>query len=256
MPVRASGRTRLLSGPSVPSEPRGSTVLFQDGFTSAFTSWASCQWKAGAAPIRNDNCLSYNGTSEYSATVVDGGPGHPDVARFELRDGDSPFLGTERTEIGEPRGSTEVTTGDERWIGWDMKFDSTWPVPVASSGWCVPWQWHHNSSSGSPPFLFDIDTDDVIYLANNDASGYQRTALAPVTRNVWQRWVVHVLFHEDNTIGYAEVWLDGVKVLPKEFRRTMVVGDTGNYHKVGIYRDPVNSATAISYYDNIIITAP
>src|SRR5690606_22339915 len=137
---------------------------------------------------RNDDCQSYDGTSDYSATVVADGAHHPHASRFELRDGDSPFLGTERTEIGELAGVADVTEGDERWVGWDMKFDPTFPTPAPESGWTLVWQWHHDSSEGSPPLCLDIDTDDVIYLANNDPSGYQRTAMTPVVRGRWQRW--------------------------------------------------------------------
>jgi hypothetical protein len=252
--VRVVSRSRVLSGNPV-TEPRGNTVLFQDDFASgAFTNWGSCQWKAGAAAVRNDDCSTYNGTSEYSATVASDGGAHPHAARFEVRDGDSPFLGTERSEIGEPHGAASVVPGDTRWVGWDMKFDSTWPVPVASSGWCAIWQWHPNSSTGSPPICLDIDGDDVIYLANDDGSGYQRTAVQSVQRNVWQRWVIKTYF-TDQTTGYASVWVDGVNVLPQHSRRTLVVGDTGAYFKAGVYRDPVNTATAIRWLDNIIITA-
>lgn len=256
MAVRV-GRARFLPGPAAPVEPAGSTIVFQDTFASgAFTNWASCQWKAGAAAARNDDCLSYNGTSQYSATVTSDGAGHPHAARFELRDGDVPFSTTERTEIGEPRGSTTVTTGDHRWIGWDMKFDATFPVPHPSSGWCSVWQWHPNDAAASSPFFLDVDTDDIIYLANNDASGFQRTPVCSVPRGVWQRWVIEVLFHEDNAVGFASLWIDGVNVLPHHARRTMIVGDTGNYFKVGLYRDPVNTATAIRWLDNLIMTAP
>lgn len=239
-----------------PAEPSGSTVVFQDSFASgAFTNWGLCQWNAGGS-IRNDNCQTYNGTSDYSATVVSDGA-RPHVARFELRDGDIPFSGTERAEIAEPgAGITDVVAGDERWIAWDMKFDASFPTPVASSGWCVVWQWHGAAAGSSPPLCLDVDTDDVIYLANNDATGFQRTALTSVTRGAWQRWVVHTVFSDNVAVGYAEVWIDGSSVLSKEFRRTMVVADSGNYLKCGIYRDPVNSATAVLSYDNVLITSP
>lgn len=253
--MRVVSRSRVLSGNPV-TEPRGGTVLFQDDFSSgAFTNWGSCQWKAGAAAIRNDDCSTYNGTSEYSAAVASDGGLHTQAARFELRDGDSPFLGTERTEIAEPHGAATVVPGDIRWVGWDMKFDASWPVPASTSAWCVVWQWHPNSDTGSPPICLDIDTDDVIYLANNDGSGYQRTAVQSVQRNVWQRWVIKIFF-ADQTTGYASVWIDGVNVLPQHSRRTLIVGDTGAYFKAGVYRDPVNTATAIRWLDNVIITAP
>lgn len=246
-------RRAALAAAGNPKEPRGRTLIFFDGFAAgSYTpKWSSCQWKD-----RNDDCSTYDGESDYPATVVADGPHHPHASRFELRDGDSPFLGTERTEIGEPTGVADVVEGDERWVAWDMKFDSTFPAPHASSGWTVPWQWHHNSSEGSPPLCLDIDTDETIYVANNDVSGYQRTAISTVVRNRWQRWVLHIMFSADEEIGFVEGWIDGELVFPKEFRKTMIPLDTGNYFKMGIYRDPVNTATAIVYHDNLIITAP
>lgn len=243
-------RRNLLGAAGRVKEPRGNTLIFAEGFESgAFTNWNSCQWTG-----RNDDCQTYNGTSDYSAAVVNDGPGHPHAARFELRDGDSPFGGTERTEI-----SCDVTAepGDERWMAWDMKFDASFPTPVSGSGWTVPWQWHQSSDSvGSPALCLDIDSDDTIYVANNDASGYLHTAISPVVRGVWQRWVLHAVFSDNAAVGFVEGWIDGALVFPKEFRKTLITGDTFCYFKNGLYRDPVNTATAILYHDNIIMTAP
>lgn len=243
-------RRPLLGAAGYPKEPRGNTLIFAEGFESgAFTNWGSCQWTG-----RNDDCQTYNGTSDYSATVVDDGPGHPDAARFELHDGDSPFLGTERTEIA---GVVTIAPGDERWIAWDMKFDSTFPVPDPDSDWTIFWQWHQSSDTvGSPALCLDIDATDTVMVANNDASGYLRTPITTVTRDQWQRWVLHVVFSDDEEVGFVEGWIDGELAFPKEFRRTMVVDDTSCYFKTGIYRDPVNTLTAILYHDNILITAP
>lgn len=250
-------RSRFL--PPVPAEPQGGTLVFQDGFAAGnFAKWNSLQWSTSGT-VRNTAGTAYSGTGEYPAQVV-AIDGRTDVARFELRDGDSPFGGTERSEIGEPftitPGDVECHPGDERWIGWDMKFHSTYPTPDAASGWNLVWQWHNGSADGSPAFVLDMDTDDIIYLANNDASGYQRTAVQAMVRDTWQRWVVHVKFSDNPAIGYADVWVDGVLKINHEMRRTMVVGDDLCYFKCGTYRDPVNSVTAISYYDNLKITAP
>lgn len=250
-------RPRLL--PAAPTEARGTTTVFSDGFAAGnFNKWNSLQWSTSGV-VRNTTGSAYSGTGEYSCQVV-AIDGRTDVARFELRDGDSPFLGTERTEIGEPftttPGDVQAPAGSERWIAWDMKFASDYPVPAGSSNWNLIWQWHNDSSSGSPAFVLDIDTDDVIYLANNDASGYQRTAVQSVVRNTWQRWVIHVIFSDSLAVGRGSVWVDGVLKINDEARKTLVTGDTTCYFKCGTYRDPVNTATAISYYDNILITSP
>lgn len=239
------------------TEPHGGTSVFSDSFaTGNFSKWNSLQWKTSGV-VRNTSGSAYSGTGEYSCQVVTI-DGRADVARFELRDGDEPFLGTERTEIGEPIATptAEIVPGNERWIGWDWKFDSTYPVPHASSGWCVVWQWHPNDGTASPAICLDIDTDDVIYLAYNNPEHYKRTAVQSVVRNTWQRWVLHVLFSDDPAVGYVDIWVDGVKKIDHELRATMIPGDTGSYFKIGNYRDPVNTATAILYLDNLAITGP
>lgn len=259
MPVRIPRPRFVRAAPAGPAEPQGSTPFFSDSFsTGNFSKWNSLQWNAGGT-IRNGAGTAYSGTGEYPCQVV-AIDGRTSVARFELRDGDIPFSDTERTEIGEPFTSTladvEVHQGDERWFGWDMKFHSTWPVPHASSIWFVVWQWHISTAVGASAVCLDIDSDDVIYFANNNETGYQRTAVQSVVRDQWQRWVCHIKFSDNPAVGYVEVWVDGVAKIPKEFRRTMAVGDTSSYHKLGVYRDAVNTATAIVYFDNLSYTAP
>lgn len=235
---------------------RGGAVLFEDSFAAGnFFKWGQLQWSTSGV-VRNGNGADYSGTGEYPCQVVNAGAGHETAARFEIRDGDMPFGGTERTEIAEPgpdQANLYPTEGTEFWIEFDLKFDSAWPVPVATSGWCVIWQWHDLTIGGSPPLCLDIDSDDVIYLANNDASGYQRTAVQAVQRNVWQHWKIHAKFSSNPAIGFAEVIVDDVVKVAQESRRTIIPGDTGNYFKMGIYRDPDNTATGILYYDNFVI---
>jgi hypothetical protein len=210
-----------------------------------------CQWNAGGS-IRNDNCETYSGTGEYSASVVNESAEHPQSARFELRNGDIPFGSTERAEIARPDGSGYVVEGDERWISFDLKFDSRWPVPDASSDWTIFFQWHGSGSGSSPPVCFNIDTNDVIYLENPNDSVV--TAVGPVVRNQWQRWLVHIKFSDNAAIGYVDVTIDGAPKVSHYSMKTMVPGEPSNYFKMGIYRDPVNTSTAILYYDNFSIS--
>jgi hypothetical protein len=257
----SSTSTTALATPSASARPTLSTptsspttsIIANSFETGNFKGWNSCQWNAGGS-IRNDNCQTYSGTGEYPATVVNESAEHPQSARFELRNGDIPFGGTERAEIAKPGGSvSSVVEGDERWISFDLKFDSRWPVPHVDSGWFIFFQWHGSGSTSSPPLALDIDTNDVIYLANNDSTGLQRTAVQSVVRNRWQRWVIHAKDSDDDAVGFAEVTIDGAPVLPRTRMATMIPGESSNYLKMGIYRDPVNTTTAILDYDNFSI---
>jgi len=244
----------IVVGPP-PSGPQvGSTLLFADTFASgAFTAWHSCQWNAGGS-IRNDNCQTYNGTSDYSATVANGGTGHEQAARFELRDGDIPFSTTERAEIADG-GNLTFGAGDERWFEWDMMFDAGFPSPHASSDWCIFWQIHSESQVASPPINLNILPNDQIWLSSDVSTDDQ--LIQTVVRGTWQHWILHVIHADSSAVGRGEVWIDGVQKVPWHNRRTMIVGETANnYHKMGIYRDPVNTATQILWYDNFKVWAP
>jgi Polysaccharide lyase len=246
----SASATPTLSSPT--SRPVASMIT--NSFeTGNFKGWNLCQWNAGGS-IRNDNCQTYSGTGEYPATVVNESAEHPQSARFELRNGDIPFGSTERAEIARPGGSgdSDVVEGDERWISFDLKFDSRWPVPDAGSDWTIFFQWHGSGSGSSPPVCFNIDTDDVIYLENPNESVV--TPVGPVVRNQWQRWLVHIKFSDNAAIGYVDVTVDGARKVSHYSMKTMVPGEPSNYFKMGVYRDPVNTSTAILYYDNFSIS--
>jgi hypothetical protein len=229
-------------------------MMFTETFASgAFTSWNSCQWTG-----RNDGCQTYNGSADYSATVV-AVDGRPHVARFEVRDGDiPPFGGGERAEIAAPGpdGGASLLTrpGDERWFAFDMKLDSTFPT---LSGWGgLVWQMHSNAAGKSPPLCLNIDASGNLALANNDSSGYLWTDLGPAVKGSWRRYVIHAKFSDDEAVGFREMWIDGARVVDLTFCRTMIPGDAHNYMKLGHYRDDTSTSTAIVYYDNIAITGP
>lgn len=232
-------------------EPAASANIFSTSFAIGdFVEFNSCQWVG-----RNDNCQTYDGTSDYSATVtaIDG---RPDVARFELRDGDvPPFGGGERTEVAAPGtggGADDASyEGDEWWIGFDMKLDAAFPDPAGWGG--VLWQMHPESSTASPPLVLDIDPSGHLGIANHDPSGAQRTDLGPADKGTWHRYLIHAKFSPDEAVGFRQMWIDGVQVEPRTACKTMIPGDTYNYMKLGYYRDNPSTDTAILYFDNVRI---
>ncbi len=103
--------------------------------------------------------------------------------------------------------------------------------------------------TSSPPLCLDIATDDVVYLANNNSVGYQRTPVVQVPRDGWHRWEVHAKF--STIAGFAEVSIDGNVVLPVHTRRTMVAGEPDNYFKCGLYESSAETATRVVWHDNL-----
>lgn len=246
-------RAALLAaaGGGLDTEPAGPNPVFRTSFEPGnFTEFQSCQWLN-----RNDGCQSYDGSSDYSATVVELGD-RPDVARFEVRNGDiPPFGGGERAEIADPSG-TLINVGDEIWYGLDVMFPADFPTPASGSGWHIIFQWHSSTQGvGGPPLTLDVANDGRLYLANeNEAPAWQWTEIGPIVRGEWVRYVIHVMASPDPAVGFGEVWQDGELVLPRHSRRTMM--DTAHHYlKMGVYRDPANTATSVVYFDNFRVSA-
>lgn len=243
-----SRRAALLSSVGH-AEPAGSTVLIDTSFAGGnFTAWQSCQWLD-----RNDDCQTYDGVADYSATVVSA-DGRPHVGRFEVRDGDiPPFGGGERSEVAEWP-SAEVLVGDEVWLALDVKF----PVdfPATASHWFIITQLHPSSDIG-PTVTLSVFPDDKIYLTNNAAEApapeLDETEIGDIVRGKWVRYLVHFKAATSSATGWGEVYQDGVLVLPSHPRATMADG-TDHYLKFGIYRNPVHTATNVVYLDNIKVS--
>jgi polysaccharide lyase-like protein len=232
-------------------EPQGGTLIFQSSFEDHFWQWDSCQWKD-----RNDNCQSYTGGDYSGAVVALDGRAH--VARWEVRNGDiPPFGGGERAEAGE-LAAADVSEGDERWYGLDVKFPSDFPDPLTStaSGWFIVLQYHPVVEGSSPSVALELDTDGSLYIVNNNsAPNFQREEIGPIVRGKWVRYVLHVMFSTSDSTGFVEVWQDGVLAVPETSFHTLF-GAGAHYLKLGIYRSASNTTTAVVYHDNLLITAP
>jgi polysaccharide lyase-like protein len=239
-------RRSMLQSTAGHAEPAGPTVLIDTSFAGGnFTAWQSCQWLG-----RNDDCQTYNGVADYSATVVSL-DGRPHVGRFEVRNGDiPPFGGGERSEVAEWP-SAEVLVGDEVWVALDIKFPTDFPATV--SNWFILTQLH-SSSDISPTVTLSVFPDDKIYLTNNAVeSELDETEIGPIVRGKWVRYLLHFKAATSSATGWGEVYQDGVLVLPSHPRATMADG-TDHYWKFGIYRNPTHTATNVVYMDNIKVS--
>lgn len=235
------------SGPGIGSdEPHGITPIFSTSFeTGDFTEFSSCQWTG-----RNDNCSTYDGASDYSATVV-AIDGRPDVFRCEVRNGDvPPFGGGERSEIAEAPGAV-VFDGDEVWFAVDIKFPSDFPT---ISDWMIVSQLHPTGDLSPTVTLQLLGSDNILYLTNDEpTSDPVNIEIGPIVKGSWVRYIVHFMAGTSTADGWAEVYQDGSLVVSQTPMAT--VADTSeHYWKWGTYRSAAETVTTVVYEDNIRIT--
>ncbi|NOK17638.1 heparin lyase I family protein [Corallococcus carmarthensis] len=134
--------------------------------------------------------------------------------------------------------------GSEYWYRWKVMFANDFPSVDA---WQLFTQWHHDGCCGSPPVEFFVK-GELIRLTLNDNGTVWSTALK---RGVWQEFIFHVKWSPDASVGYVELWHNGVQVLKKTKAMTMFAGQN-NYLKLGLYRDDTIKPVGVVYHDGFI----
>ncbi|MBL8159294.1 polysaccharide lyase [Candidatus Saccharibacteria bacterium] len=150
-----------------------------------------------------------------------------------------------------------VHEGDERWYQWSTLIGESLTIPYETSRpypWFIFMQWHHKGLDGSPPLDIDIYPDGVIHLAGDGVDRSHHAVLDTVKPGVWRDYVLHVKFSKDESIGFVEAWVDGVKTIEKYNRPTMI--DEENYFKLGAYTDPTIPGEHDVWHDGLIIRGP
>lgn len=181
----------------------------------------------------------------------------PISAFFELRPGDRYTDGTPRNELysipthnGVP---DYIEEGDDLYIGWSMDLSKV-PVSTATC-WNVLTQFKQRTEAGaggSPPVAVQISgSGDRLRFSRNlpPAQDYWSDAAASY-RTPWTDFVAHVKFHRSATVGFVQLWVNGVqKTLlngqTQMAAQTMDPGGTGrSYLKFGLYRSDTCTTTA------------
>ena len=149
-------------------------------------------------------------------------------------------------------GSLWEDEGSERWYRWQVLWPSNWVgsypkwdqlgTPDARSSGGSVIIWHHDNNggveAGSAPLYIGAD-DNYIWLCLVDqatSTCRERPNLAPLQRAHWHDFIVHAKWSSDKSIGFLEIWIDGVLVLPKHYAANKYPG-MRNYLIAGIYRD-------------------
>jgi Polysaccharide lyase len=213
-------------------EPASAFPIFQGDFDNGFGTWKVLQSMADRT------------------TIVSASPDQGTAnARFEVREGDvEPATGSERAEVTGP-------TFEE---GADIYISDAVRVPVGNTfqgSWQLIQQLHdygegYNGSPGMGVFL-----ENPARLRLGPGNGSQTFWTSPnLETEHWYKLVYHVKLSRNPTVGFAEVWLNGVQQ-PMTNGQLRVYGQTMNtthtYLKAGIYRSQFSTGTSIVEHDDI-----
>jgi hypothetical protein len=181
-------------------------------------------------------------------TVTDHSPGRGRVGRFEVRPDDVLPDGSARAQLAVPRrpAGTEVafSEGDDRWFGWSLRLDRTYPVDTEH--WSILAAWKEEGEGEGPLKLSTSFEEDAFRLEGPGGDTvYWR---GPLVREKWVDFLVRVRFSPDPNVGSIEVWTRGpadshairrrlANGADRMRVRTMEPGVARSYLKIGIYRD-------------------
>jgi uncharacterized protein (TIGR03382 family) len=136
--------------------------------------------------------------------------------------------------------------GSEFFYKWSTLFPSSFP---RSPKWALFTQWHHDGNGGSPPLEFYV-VDDKLTLRLGGSSG-KIVWTAPLQREHWNDFVLHVKWSPDPKVGFVELYHDGQVVVPRTMVATQYPGQ-GNYLKLGLYRDESIAPEGIVFHDGFV----
>jgi hypothetical protein len=156
--------------------------------------------------------------------------------RVELFKTDANVSGSKRAEVV-PLATDPINA--DRWYGASYFFPSS-SYGSDSDPESIT-QWHHSSSTGSPPFaLWTWKDQFYVTRVRQVNGGYQNSyyPIGSIPKDQWTSIVIHYNQRADAN-GKIEVWINGVK----KYTEDGVVAFSGvsNYLKIGIYKWPWGS---------------
>jgi hypothetical protein len=177
---------------------------------------------------------------------------HGVAARLEVKYGDVYSTYSDSRTILTPPVSMWEDEGNERWYRWQVMWPDGWvgdypkwdeltyPNARSSGGSIV--EWHHDANgqveTGSAPLYIGANNTDIwLCLVDQTTSTCRQTlTLAPLLRGHWHDFVMHAKWSSDPRVGFLEMWIDGVNVLPMYPCSNKYPG-MRNYLSVGLYRN-------------------
>jgi MYXO-CTERM domain-containing protein len=177
--------------------------------------------------------------------------GHGLAARLEVKFGDAyGGYSDERTLLSPPISMWE-DEGNDRWYRWQAMWPDSWVgdypkwdelTDGARSPAGSILEWHHDANgqveTGSAPLYLGANNTDITMCLVDYTTRTCREIikLATLLRNHWHDFVMHAKWSSDPNVGFLEMWIDGVNVLPKHMGPNKYPG-MRNYLIAGLYRN-------------------
>ncbi|TMA14387.1 MAG: hypothetical protein E6J85_21430 [Deltaproteobacteria bacterium] len=174
------------------------------------------------------------------------------AARFEVKYGDVYRTYSDERSILSPPTQMWEDEGNERWYRWQVLWPQDYvgsypkwdelgtPASRSPAGSIV--EWHHSASGGvesgsAPLYIRGGDKFIEMCLVDQKTSACRETInLTELLRGHWHDFVMHAKWSSDPSIGYLEMWIDGVNVLPKHMGSNKYP-NMQNYMLIGLYRN-------------------
>ncbi|MFL5437948.1 MAG: polysaccharide lyase [Myxococcales bacterium] len=242
----------LLAGASraaIPAYPDNPDVLWRGDFEGGASSLTgACSYETSGW------CNKQSVRPEQIQVVTDPDPifeGH-NAVRFEVKYGDQYRTYSDERSLLSPPLTLWEDEGNDRWYRWQVLWPQDWvgsypkwdelgtPSSRNNAGSIV--EWHHDANggveSGSAPLYFrGEDKYITMCLVDQRTSACRETInLAELQRGHWHDFVMHAKWSSDPKIGFLEIWIDGVNVLPKHMASNKYPG-MRNYLLIGLYRN-------------------
>ncbi|NMO90862.1 heparin lyase I family protein [Actinomycetospora sp. TBRC 11914] len=125
----------------------------------------------------------------------------------------------------------EYHEGDDVWV---HDVSTLHDLPVGTSTWQLVLQWHQNGDNGSPPIAIQAG-GGRLRLANVGTDFQDLGAVGP---DDTIDLVLHIHFSRSSGAAEIDVWRDGVPKVTNYHPPRGTLLDTGDYMKIGLYRDP------------------
>ena len=173
--------------------------------------------------------------------------------RFEVHQGDSPpnsNSSNDRAELGQgnPGNGPRINEGSEQWYGMSYYFDQSFPKAT----WQTVAQWKQMGSN-PPPAEISVNNDVIALEMGGTHGDREKLYRAPLTRGVWNDFVMHVKWSADPNVGFVEFWHNGRQVVRKTSIQNMYRDESGkviqNHSRIGYYRDQSITQSGVLYID-------
>lgn len=226
---------------------------------------------------RTGETLRVNGTP--SGTSVPVRRGMPNTAAAAINAGDTFTVpagdvndsggdyATSRAEVyidlpnptSTPPASWPNPPGAERWLHWATYVPSTF-TPAPDGTYWLTFLQLKGLYGGSPPIGMEIQRGNWRFGGSRGNAGAwaNNGVIQPIAFDAWTDFILGVKLSPDPAVGWVELWLDRVNVVPRQFVATMDYQGDGVtpdpiYIKHGIYQNTTWADTHVLHHGELSI---